>query len=135
MKKIAIALLLCSLLVPVFLAAAVQAQGYTIQLLNPIGNRNIFYGGAVIDVKFKLFNDGTLVTDATATLSVDGAPATGRGQFNTDNFFTIQNQNYVFKLDTRPLSAGFGSPLHTLTIVVSVGGEQVATISTSIALH
>ncbi len=86
-------------------------------------------------MKFKLFDGATLVTDATATLMVDGAPATGRGQFNTDNFFVIKNQNYVFKLDTRPLSAGFGSPLHTLTIAAMVDGEQVATISTSIALH
>ncbi len=135
MKKITSTLLLCIFLMPLFLFTSVHAQGYTIQLLNPIGNRNIFYGGAVVDVKFKLFNDGTLVTDAVATLTVDGAPAMGRGQFNTGDFFTIQNQNYVFKLDTRPLSAGFGSPLHTLTINVMVGGVQVATTSTSIALH
>ncbi len=135
MKKIASVLLLCSFLVPLFLIASAQAQVYTIQLLDPVSNRNIFYGGAVIDVKFKLFKDGTLFTDATATLLVDGAAAMGRGQFNTGNVFTIKNQNYVFKLDTRPLSAGFGSPLHILTIVVTVGGEEVATTSTSIALH
>ncbi len=135
MKKTVSALLLCLFLVPLSLAATAQAQGYTIQLLDPVSNRNIFYGGAVIDVKFKLFNGETLVTDATATLTVDGAPAMGRGSFNTGNFFVIKNQNYVFKLDTRPLSAGFGSPLHTLTIVAMVDGAQVATVSTSIALH
>ncbi len=135
MKKTVSALLLCSFLVPLFLAVSAEAQGYTIQLLDPVSNRNVFYGGAVIDVKFKLFNGATLVTDATATLWVDGAKAMGRGQFNTDNFFTIKNQNYVFKLDTRLLSAGFGSPLHTLTIVVTVGGVEVATTSTGIALH
>ncbi len=136
MKKTVSALLLCLFLLPLFLVATAQAAPvYTIQLLDPISNRNIFYGGAVIDVKFKLFNGATLVTDATATLWVDGAPAMGRGQFNTGNFFMIKNQNYVFKLDTRPLSAGFGSPPHTLTIVAMVGGVQVATVSTSIALH
>ncbi len=135
MKKIASALLLCALLVPMFLVASAHAATYTIVLLDPIGNRNIFYGGAVIDVKFQLFLGSSLITDATATLTVDGAPAVGRGQFNMDNFFAIKNQNYVFKLDTKPLSAGFGSPLHVLVITASVDGEIVATASTSIALH
>ncbi len=138
MKKIVSAVLLCAFLMPLFMAATAQAQtGYTIELLKPIGNRNIFYGGAVIDVKFKLFNDGTLVTDATATLWInnDQTPATGRGQFNTGNFFTIQNQNYIFKLDSSPLPAGFGSTPTTLIIIVTVDGEQVATTSTTISLH
>ncbi len=134
MKKIVPALLLCSVLVLVFMVSSVHAQGLTIQLMNPIGNRNIFYGGAVIDVKFKLFDDGVLVTNAVATLTVDGAAATGRGQFNSGNFFTIQNQNYVFKLETRQLDAGFGSSPHTLKITVTVGGETI-TESTTISLH
>ncbi len=138
MRKIASALLLCSLLVPLFLVASAHAAKYptyTIMLLDPISNRNIFYGGAVVDVKFQLFLGSSLITDATATLTVDGAPAVGRGQFNTGDNFAIKNQNYVFKLDTRPLSAGFGSPLHILTINVYVGGDLVATTSTGIALH
>ncbi len=131
--------MLCSLLVPMFIVAFAHAQPeWTIMLLNPISNRNVFYGGAVIDVKFKLFNpEGTLVTDATPTLWIGdtSTPATERGQFNTGNFFDIKNQNYVFKLDTRPLPAGFGSTPTTLIVVVTVGGEEVATTSTSIALH
>ncbi len=90
-----------------------------------------------MDVKFKLFNDGTLVTDAPATLWINNlqTKAMGRGQFNSDNFFTVQNQNYIFKLDTRPLPAGFGSTPTTLIIIVTVGGVQVATTSTTISLH
>ncbi len=119
-----------------FMSAAKGTTGYMIVPLRPLDNRNIFYGGSVIDVKFKLLNaEGNLVTDATATLLVDGAPAVGRGSFNEGDFFTIQNQNYIFKLDTSPLSAGFGSPLHTLTITASVGGTEVATASFGIALH
>lgn len=139
MKKILLAAVLLPLvLLPLSVLGSVQgiASGYTIVPLKPISDRNVFYGGSVIDVKFKLLDpQGALVTDATATLWVDGSPAVGRGQFNTGNFFTIQGQNYVFKLDTSPLSAGFGSPLHTLTIVASVGGEEVATASFTIALH
>lgn len=63
-----------------------------------------------------------------------GAPAIGRGQFNTGNMFTIQGQNYVFKLDTKPLSAGPGSPLHTITIMVTVDSETLSQ-SFNVALH
>ncbi len=119
-----------------FVSAANASSAYTIVALRPLDNRNVFYGGSVLDVKFKLFDpQGALVTDATAILLVDGAPAVGRGSFNVGDSFTIQNQNYIFKLDTSPLSAGFGSPLHTLTIIVSVGGTEVATASFGIALH
>lgn len=139
MKKMHLAVLL----LPLMLLAIVSlssvhavASTYLIVPLKPISDRNVFYGGSVLDVKFKLLNpQGALVTDASATLLVDGSPAVGRGQFNTGNFFTIQGQNYVFKLDTSPLDAGFGSPLHTLTITASVGGTEVATASFDIALH
>ncbi len=138
MKKIPSAVLLLSfILLPILLLSTVQAAStYLIVPLKPLSNRNVFYGGAVIDVKFKLLSpQGALVTDATAILLVDGAPAAGRGQFNTGDSFKIQGQNYIFKLDTGPLSAGFGSPLHTLTIEASVGGQVVATASFEIALH
>ncbi len=130
-------MLTLSVLLPALLIASVQAQsGYLIVPLKPLSDRNVFYGGSVLDVKFKLFDpQGALVTDATATLMVDGSPAMGRGQFNTGDLFTIQGRNYVFKLDTAPLSAGFGSPLHTLTITAWVDGEEVATASFMIALH
>lgn len=130
------ALLLPLALLVVASMGSVNAASYLIVPLKPLSDRNVFYGGSVLDVKFKLFDpQGALVTDAIATLWVDGSPAMGRGQFNTGNFFTIQGQNYIFKLDTGPLSAGFGSPLHILTIKAMVGGEEVATASFSIALH
>ncbi len=137
-KAFSVVMMTLSVLLPALLIASVQAQSssYLIVPLKPLSDRNVFYGGSVLDVKFKLYSpQGALVTDATATLWVDGEPAVGRGQFNTVNFFTIQGQNYVFKLDTAPLSAGFGSPLHTLTIMASVGSMEVATASFSIALH
>lgn len=136
MKKISSALLLLSFVLPMLLVVSVRGQSdFQIVALPPISDRNVFYGGAVLDVKFKLFDSaGNLVTTATATLWVDGEPAIGRGQFNTGNMFTIQNHNYVFKLDTRPLSAGPGSPLHTLTIMVTVD-ETTLSQSFNIALH
>ncbi len=139
MKKIQSAIaLLCTLFVATLFLSSAQAiaSTYLIVPLKPLSDRNVFYGGSVLDVKFKLLNpQGALVTDATAILLVDGAPAVGRGQFNTGDSFTIQGQNYVFKLDTSPLSAGFGSPLHELTIIASVSGQEVATASFNIALH
>ncbi len=136
-KMFSVVLLTLSMLLPILLIASVHAgSNYLIVPLKPLSDRNVFYGGAVLDVKFKLYDpQGALVTDATATLEVDGAPAVGRGQFNTGDSFTIQGRNYVFKLDTGPLSAGFGSPLHTLTITASVGGNEVASASFTVALH
>ncbi len=136
MRKMTLALALLSLVLPMLLAGSVRGvSGYQIVALPPISNRNVFYGGSVIDVKFKLLDSqGNIVTDATATIWVDGAPGVGRGSFNTGNMFTIQGQNYVFKLDTSPLSAGFGSPLHTITIMVSVA-ETTLDASFTIALH
>lgn len=139
MKKMRLAVLLLPLMFIVIASLSsvhAVAASYLIVPLRPLSNRNVFYGGSVLDVKFQLLDpQGALVTDATATLWVDGSPAVGRGQFNTGNSFTIQGQTYVFKLDTSPLSAGFGSPLHTLTIMASVGGTEVATASFNIALH
>lgn len=135
MKAIS-ALAILSLLLPVLLVSSVRgSDGFQIVPLPPISDRNVFYGGSVIDVKFKLLDSqGNVVTNAVATLWVDGAPAIGRGQFNTGNMFTIQGQNYVFKLDTKPLSAGPGSPLHTITIMVTVDSETLSQ-SFNVALH
>ncbi len=135
MKAIS-ALAILSLLLPVLLVSSVRgSNGFQIVPLPPISDRNVFYGGSVIDVKFKLLDSqGNVVTNAVATLWVDGAPAIGRGQFNTGNMFTIQGQNYVFKLDTKPLSAGPGSPLHTITIMVTVDSETLSQ-SFNVALH
>lgn len=135
-KHLAIMFVSIASILMLFSGVAQATNGYMIVPLKPLSDRNVFYGGSVLDVKFKLFDpQGALVTDATAILLVDGAPAVGRGQFNTGDSFTIQGQNYVFKLDTGPLSAGFGSPLHNLTIVASVGGMAVAMESFFIALH
>lgn len=136
MKKASAVLLLSSLVLPMMLLGSVRGvSGYQIVPLPPISDRNVFYGGSVMDVKFKLLDpQGNIVTDATATILVDGAPGMGRGQFNTGNMFTIQGQNYVFKLDTRELDAGFGSPLHNITIAVSVAGTSLSA-SFFVALH
>ncbi len=135
-KLLTIVFLSVASLSVLFAGLANGAGSYLIVPLKPLSDRNVFYGGSVLDVKFKLFDpQGALVTSATAVLLVDGAPAVGRGSFNVGDTFTIQNQNYVFKLDTSPLSAGFGSPLHKLTIIASVGGTEVATADFTVALH
>ncbi len=135
-KHLAITLLSIAFASMLLLGTARATNGYLIVPLKPLSDRNVFYGGSVLDVKFKLFNpQGALVTDASAILLVDDDPAVGRGQFNDGDAFTIQGQNYVFKLDTSPLSAGFGSPLHNLTIIASVGGAEVAAASFFVALH
>ncbi len=135
MKTIA-ALAFLTIFLPLVVISSVRAtNGFQIVPLPPISDRNVFYGGSVMDVKFKLLDSqGNVVTNAVATLWVDGAPAVGRGQFNTGNMFTIQGQNYVFKLDTKPLSAGPGSPLHTITIMVTVDSETLSQ-SFNVALH
>lgn len=134
--KTKLALAFFSLLLPMILMSSVRAvDGFQIVALPPISNRNVFYGGAVMDVKFQLLDSqGNIVTNAVATLWVDGDPAVGRGQFNTGNTFTIQGQNYVFKLDTKPLSAGPGSPLHIITIMVTVDSTTLSQ-SFNVALH
>ena len=136
MKKISSVLVLLSFVLPMLLLGSVRgASGYQIVPLPPISDRNVFYGGSVMDVKFKLLDpQGNVVTDASATIWVDSAAGIGRGQFNTGNMFTIQGQNYVFKLDTRPLSAGPGSPLHNITIVVNVV-DTTLSVSFNVALH
>ncbi len=135
-KKIFAIAFLTVLLVPMMFLSLAQAADYEIVALRPLNNRNVFYGGSVLDVKFQLLDpQGNLVKTATAELLVDGSSAIGRGQFNTGDMFTIQGQTYVFKLDTAPLSAGFGSPLHTLTINAYVDSALVATASFDVALH
>ncbi len=128
--------LFVSLMLPMlFVGFARGTSGFQIVPLPPISDRNVFYGGSVMDVKFKLLDaQGNVVTDASATIWVDGEPGVGRGQFNTGNMFTIQGQNYVFKLDTKPLSAGPGSPLHTITIMVTVDSAELSQ-SFMVALH
>lgn len=134
--KTSLAIVFLSLLLPVILVGSVRgSNGFQIVPLPPISDRNVFYGGSVLDVKFKLLDsEGNIVTNALATIWVDGTPGMGRGQFNTGNMFTIQNRNYVFKLDTKPLSAGPGSPLHTITIMVTVDSTTLSQ-SFNVALH
>lgn len=136
MNKAISVLVFLSLALPMILVGLVQgSNGFQIVALPPISDRNVFYGGSVLDVKFKLLDSqGNIVTDASATIWVDGTPGMGRGQFNTGNMFTIQGQNYVFKLDTKPLSAGTGSPLHNITIAVTVDSTTLAE-SFFVALH
>lgn len=137
MRKILILALLLSIALPTILVASVQAAEttYTISALSPISNRNVFYGGSVIDVKFQLLDSsGNKVTTATATLWIDGDPAVGRGQFNTGNTFTLQQKTYVFKWDTSPITAGPGTPSHTLTIKVTIDATKLSQ-DFPIALH
>jgi hypothetical protein len=127
------------LAIPAIAAIPVMAQSSDVNftLLSPVSNRNVFYGGSVMPVKFQLTDSsGNPITTATATIFVDGQPGTATGQKNTGNTFALQGDTYVFKLDTKPLAAGPGSPSHTITMVITLVDGTVLTESTGpFALH
>lgn len=117
--------------------ASAQPSDVNFVLLAPVSDRNVFYGGSVMPVKFQLTDSsGNPITDATAILLVDGQPATATGQKNTGDAFALQGHTYVYKLDTKPLAAGPGSPSHTLEIVVTLAdGTSFTETVGPIALH
>lgn len=117
--------------------ASAQPSDVNFVLKAPVSDRNVFYGGSVMPVKFQLTDSsGTPITTATAVLLVDGQPATATGQKNTGDAFALQGNTYVYKLDTKPLAAGPGSPSHTLEIVITLeGGATFTETIGPIALH
>ncbi len=138
MKKIISAALIFSMiLLSVWCLGLVQAvpTTYTIVPLPPLSNRNVFYGGSAMDIKFQLVDSsGNLVTDATATLTVNGAPAIGSGPSKGTSSFDLQQNTYVFKLATRSYPAGTGSGLNILVITAKIGTTTV-TAEFDVAFH
>jgi len=94
----------------------------------PISKRTDFYGGAVIPLKFQLFDsNGKTISDATATVWVNGEPGTSSGHANMGNMFRydVKAEMYIYNLNTKPLPAGPGSAPSTITINVVVGSTTL----------
>src|SRR5512136_1843551 len=108
--------------------ASSTVNGYTFTALSPISIRTDFYGGATIPVKFMLTDqDGNVVTDAQATIWVNGAAGTASGNSNSGNSFRFDPSAmlYIYNLNTKPYPAGPGSPTSTITIKIVVGGTTL----------
>jgi hypothetical protein len=104
--------------------ASTTANGYTLTALSPISIRTDFYGGATIPVKFTLTDqNGNIVSDAQATIWVNGAAGTASGNSNSGNSFRYDTtaMMYIYNLNTKPYPAGPGSPTSTITIKAIVG--------------
>jgi len=65
-----------------------EVGGYEMVVQPPISTMTDFYGGATIPVKFQLLDEnGNIVSDATATLWVNGNAATASGRSDSGNTF------------------------------------------------
>lgn len=105
-------------------AVSSTENGYTFTALSPISFVTDFYGGATLPVKFMLTDEnGSAVTDAQATIWVNGAAGTASGHSNSGNSFRYDPSEmlYIYNLNTKPYPAGPGSPTSTITIKVVVG--------------
>ncbi len=105
-------------------SAPLTVNGYTLTAMTPISIRTDFYGGATIPVKFMLTDqNGNVVTDAQATIWVNGAAGTASGNSNSGNSFRFDPSSmlYIYNLNTKPYPAGPGSPTSTITIKAVVG--------------
>jgi len=114
---------------PVILATPARADnGIQFVAMPPISKRTDFYGGAVIPLKFQLFDsNGKTISDATATVWVNGEPGTSSGHANMGNMFRydVKAEMYIYNLNTKPLPAGPGSAPSTITINVVVGSTTL----------
>jgi len=112
-----------------FFSFPVRADaGMQLVVLPPISKRTDFYGGAVIPLKFQLFDsNGMVISDATGTAWVNGTPATTVGHANVGNMFRFDPKSdlYIYNLNTKPLPAGPGSPPSTIEIMVVAGGTTM----------
>ena len=110
---------------PGLLATQAKADStVTYVAMPPISKRTDFYGGAVIPVKFMLLDgNGQPISDAQATIWVNGAPGTSAGHANMGNTFRfdMKSMTYIYNLNTKPLPAGPGSPPSTITVMVVSG--------------
>ncbi|HYM51698.1 MAG TPA: HYR domain-containing protein, partial [Candidatus Limnocylindrales bacterium] len=74
--------------------------------MKPLVEAGSYALGHMIPVKFRLLDaNGNLITNAVATLTVDGAAAVSAGG-NVGNTFTWDGTQYIFSLSTTGLSAG-----------------------------
>ncbi len=98
-------------------------------LVSPTSTRTFFYGGSTMPIKFQLFDSGgNIVSTATATIWVNGAPGTTNGGANTGNNFRFDpsSQLYIYNLSTKGLPVP--GP-NTITIIVSDGITVTLTVT------
>jgi len=100
---------------------AVADTTFTFVPVAPISNRTFFYGGSTMPVKFELLDSsGNVVSNATATIWVNGQPGTTNGNANAGNNFRFDSSSglYIYNLSTKDLPVP--GP-NTITIMVSDG--------------
>lgn len=108
MRKFRLPLLAVSLLLALTMLVAIPVRAsdvFTFVPLPPISNRDFFYGGSTMPIKFQLFDsDGNIISTATAIIIVNGQPGTP-GKSSTGNMFTFDpsSQQYMYHLNTKPL--------------------------------
>lgn len=109
-------------------SASTTVDGITYTALSPISFVTDFYGGATLPVKFMLTDqNGNVITDAQATIWVNGAAGTASGHSNSGNSFRFDptSMSYIYNLSTKPYPAGPGSPTSTITVKVVVGDTTI----------
>ncbi len=107
----------------------------TITLMPPVQGRTFWYGGAVMPVIVLITENGTAVTNASATLWVNGTAAMGPGKAFTGNMFLNLGEGmYQYNLNTKPYPAGPGSaPI--MVEVMAQAGAMSATLEFNMPLH
>ncbi len=124
-----------SVAAPLTARAAQASDGLEIMLQHPVEGRTFWYGGAVMPVVVLLTDNGNVVTDASVTLWVNGAPATGPGKVMVGNMFNNLGEGlYQYNLETKPFPAGPGSVPIMVEVMASAGG-MTATLEFSMVLH
>ncbi len=84
----------------------------TITLMPPLSMRTSWYGGAVIPLIVTIFDENSqdVADNVTATVWVNGSPATAPGHMFTDNMMMrLHGDVFLYLLDTKPYPAGPGS--------------------------
>ncbi len=117
-------------------APAVMAQAtLDITLMHPVEGRTFWYGGAGMPVVVLLTMDGNAVTDASATIWVNGVAGTGPGKaMDANNFMNLGDGLYQFNLETKPYPAGPGSAPIMVEVMASAGGMS-ASLEFNMILH
>ncbi len=100
--------------------------GYFAPVLN--SGASIFKSGRTVPVKFQLTAaDGTIITNALATLQIDFRDATASGGSNTGNLFRFDPTagQYIYNLDT----TGFAPGTHLLRTTLNDGTTHDVLVS------
>ena len=94
---------------------------------SPLEANKDFNRNRTIPVKFELYDaQGNSISNAVATLTVNGVPAVSEGGSNIGNYFRydLDENQYIFNLSTRPLSLG----VNILTVTLDDGTKHSISI-------